>query len=107
DERAVARVAEPIEEEDRQRQLIGRIEFRGGLTDKGGRTQDRFLVRHIAALQQRQRRQGGVGGQVRLVGRPGAGGLLLRPQIGSARLDRLVDALLFRQRQVPRVRTQR
>src|SRR5262249_32471992 len=103
DQRAVLDLAEAVEEEEGQGDLVGRVQAGGGLADQRGGLLERRLQRGRPALQQRQAGQGRVADDVLVLRGPGAGGSLRRQQEAGAGVDGPVDAGLGGRRQGRRV----
>ncbi len=95
DHRFIFVVAEPVEEEDAQRHLVGVVHRGERFADEGLRPKQHRVVLVDAALQQGQAGQGGVADRVAAVARPGAGGELGFFQERDALVDGLVDAVLL------------
>ena len=102
DERIVLGIAEAVEEQDRQAQLIGRVQVRDGSPHEIGGLLNMRIVGGDAAFQQRQ---AGQGGQARWMLRPpGPVGKLLGFKVGDAAVDGGVDFALLVGRQPRRRR---
>ncbi len=93
----VRRVAEPVQEENRQCQIVGAVQFGAVLPYKRGGQENGWMVLAFATFQERQTRHGGIANQMILaVGGPGTPRSLDGFEKDHAVVDGLINSSLKR-----------